>query len=564
MSESVAAKGPFEPDLSTLTPKQFEDLVFLLAHAEEPRVVPVRAKDQGLDARLPAGRGRTTARGWQAKRHAEIKWANCRESIRSALAFWRPPRITFAFAIDLSTNDQEKFRTELVEGFPQIQLDFWGATEIKRRMREGQAGLRAQRHFFPDKESDIEAVLRTIRQGGKLDNADEGLGLIGAVSEAMRADPHFAYGVTQGEVGRQLPDPAGGTVASFESEEDGTAIRVDVSERHPGAAEEHGPEGAIGFATPEAAAAAQAEIERARREGDTAVLEDALVRMNRIPRGLEGVLSESMEAARVELTPLPARQRKRAVEVILETGGLQYAIDLSPIEASEEIERGAAGGFGGIMVTLLSRKGATEPELALRYSAGIGTTLEQLGAVQIILATYARDDLVLRLAEGGGLIARAIPSLEDDPEGIRSLGARAEALGALAELEAWTGRQFSPGGNWEAADLKRLFAAVTLIRRPLIDDAEGFRLHFEMKPEAPLLGAGERHQFVLIDEPAVELFGGQVDLGTRMIHFAEGVVDRVEEESRRVEVVPAEGSEATLRLFAPGETPPLPPRPNAD
>src|SRR5271156_3644227 len=46
---------------------QFEALVFLLARTTDEGVVPVRAKDHGLDARLPDPQGRTL-RGWQAKR----------------------------------------------------------------------------------------------------------------------------------------------------------------------------------------------------------------------------------------------------------------------------------------------------------------------------------------------------------------------------------------------------------------------------------------------------------------------------------------------------------------
>src|SRR5207248_221455 len=122
--------------LDDLIPEQLEALVFLLARAEDPAVVPVRNKDFGLDERLPDHRGRTL-RGWQAKRfRGAIQWAKCRESVERALAFWRPPRITFCFARDLSAQEQRKFQTELAGHYPEVRLDFWGASEMQRRLRD--------------------------------------------------------------------------------------------------------------------------------------------------------------------------------------------------------------------------------------------------------------------------------------------------------------------------------------------------------------------------------------------------------------------------------------------
>lgn len=120
-SVTVSPQGPVDYPLGDLTPDRFESLVFLLARTTDLRVLPVRAHDQGLDARLPGPLGRTR-RGWQAKRYtSQINWGECRESVRRALAFWRPPRITFCFPRDLSAAEQDSLGTELADHFPEVR-----------------------------------------------------------------------------------------------------------------------------------------------------------------------------------------------------------------------------------------------------------------------------------------------------------------------------------------------------------------------------------------------------------------------------------------------------------
>jgi hypothetical protein len=164
------AKAPIEYPLDSLGPDNFEALAFLLARADSPEVVPVRNKDFGLDARLPDNRGRTL-RGWQAKRfRGPIQWGKCRESVDRAMAFWRPPRITFCFANDLSAAEQKKFQTELVDHFPEVRLDFWGKSELQRRLRDTDEGRRAAAWLFSGTETSEEALARAYAVGGPLED----------------------------------------------------------------------------------------------------------------------------------------------------------------------------------------------------------------------------------------------------------------------------------------------------------------------------------------------------------------------------------------------------------
>ena len=170
---TAAPRGPIEYPLGGLSWEQFQSLVFLLARAEDSAVVPVRAKDHGLDARLPNSAG-LTLRGWQAKRYtASINWGECQESARRAVAFWRPPRITFAFPRDLSAGQQKTFRTKLSERFRSVHFDWWGESELQRRMRDTDEGRRAASWLFAHLESDRDEMLRAMAAGGPLSDAGD-------------------------------------------------------------------------------------------------------------------------------------------------------------------------------------------------------------------------------------------------------------------------------------------------------------------------------------------------------------------------------------------------------
>ena len=147
--EPIDPKGPHVYNLQKVEPGDYETLTYLLAHAENSDVVIVRNKDRGLDARLPDPVGHTTLRGWQAKRFAaSIHWPQCQQSLDDAVTFWRPLRVTFVFAHDLSAVDQGAFQTKLAQRHPYVRVDFWSATEVQRRLRDTEEGRRAAVWLF--------------------------------------------------------------------------------------------------------------------------------------------------------------------------------------------------------------------------------------------------------------------------------------------------------------------------------------------------------------------------------------------------------------------------------
>jgi len=157
-------------------------------------VLPVRNQDRGLDVRLPDER-QLTRRGWQAKRFekGKIHWGQCRDSVETAVAFWRPPRITFIFAHELSADEQSKFRTELVERVDlPVVLDYTPEAEIQRWLRDSPEGRQAAAWLFEDSESEAEALRRAYTMGGELRDAAHAAERLAEIQRHLGRDPHLA------------------------------------------------------------------------------------------------------------------------------------------------------------------------------------------------------------------------------------------------------------------------------------------------------------------------------------------------------------------------------------
>jgi hypothetical protein len=233
-------RGPASYPLTELTPDQFEVLAFLLAREEFPGTVHIRQNDYGLDARLPDPDGKTI-RGWQAKRFTgAIAWSQCQDSVRRAIAFWRPVRITFVFPKILSGGEQQQFRQQLIERFPLATLDGWDASEVQARMRDTPGGQRAADWLFSNPEADKEALRRALAVGGELSTAAPAAERIAEVQQFMGRDPHLQFVTIASDEGTPQPAPTDQTIPSMEATIAGRRIRFDASERYPGAAQDAG------------------------------------------------------------------------------------------------------------------------------------------------------------------------------------------------------------------------------------------------------------------------------------------------------------------------------------
>jgi hypothetical protein len=159
-------------DIALLTPEQFEQLVFELAHREEPEVRRLVHPDGGADTFRPASGGRK-AEVWQAKRYPkDINWEECENSLAASIERWQPSRVIFCYPRDLSQRPEQSFEDRLVkhpdaqrEG---VQVGLWNLSELVRRLNQ-HPDLKV-RFFGSEQESVLAGVERAIKSGGQLES----------------------------------------------------------------------------------------------------------------------------------------------------------------------------------------------------------------------------------------------------------------------------------------------------------------------------------------------------------------------------------------------------------
>ena len=557
------ARAPVEYPLDSLGPDEFEALAFLLARAESPEVVPVRNKDFGLDARLPDSRGRTL-RGWQAKRfRGPIQWAKCRESVNRAMAFWRPPRITFCFANDLSAAEQKKFQTELVDHFPEVRLDFWGKSELQRRLRDTDEGKRAAAWLFSGTKTSEEALARAYAVGGPLEDGRQAGERQAVIQRFMDRDPHVHYTTVSRGVGGPETPPAPQTFLSVTLMHGDQEVRYDASARYPGALADLGSQPHLVFTNDDSGKRALEAVERVMREGGSATISSGMgAVMGEVPVGLKGLFPEngvwgeaeiSAEDQTVVAAPPPADPM--GGPMLLRCGDSEVGIMMSTADAPDGWEHAVHGSTGGLQMILMGRQGS-DGKADLRnewsYTRGEGSGREQLLAARIMLAVLERKPLEL-LRPNGDWLARGgvMESLEGEEEWRESLEQQVEFLGYVAEVEAWLGRELFPPADLTDADAKALQAIVSLIRQR---ETSLSWTRMELAPGATRPDNDGPWQFALVQPLHADLFGQRVDVATEFIHIPEGLIDA---SGDNLAVVPVgDIGEGTSRLYHPDEVPP--------
>lgn len=554
---SASAHGPVQYPLIELTPKQFESLVFLLARATDPGVVPVRVKDGGLDARLPSRHGRTL-RGWQAKRFTDgIHWAQCRDSVRRAIAFWRPPHITFCFAHDLSANEQEKFRTELIERFPRVRLDFWPASELQRLIRGTEDGKRAAAWLFENREATFEAVVRATAVGGPLQSARQAAERQAVIQEYMDRDPHVQYTTVSRSTGAPETPPASQTFLSVTLVVAGHEVRFDASERYVGALDDLGGRLHLAFSDDEDGRRARETVERLVREGGTATVSAGLgATMPAIPVGLQGLIPEDglWGEAQLEIgLGAPAAPTVAQQPVLVRAGGTELGVVLTETDAPDGWEGTLGGGAGGVELFFSVRKvngGTIESRLDWRYTRGVGSGLEQLLACQVMAAGLDGQTVELLRPDGPPLASGTFERPDNAEEWRRELAQLETFLGYVVELEAWLGQGLDPPSDPTEEDARALGSIIPLIRRP--ENPITWR-RVELAPGAVPPMSGGPFQFALLQPLFARLFERDVYLGMELLRFPEG---RIEGDGDELAVVPIWGEGiGTSRLHHPDEAP---------
>jgi hypothetical protein len=555
----ASARGPIIYPLYDLTAEQFGKLVFLLARSTDARAVPVREKDHGLDARLPDERGRTV-RGWQAKRFARggIHWGQCRDSVMRALAFWRPPRITFCFAHDLSAGEQESFRTELVARFPQVRLDFWSAEELQRLIRDTDEGQRAAAWLFSNRDASLEEIRKAMAVGGPLESTQQAIERQAVVQQYMDRDPHFRYTIVSRSSGSPETPPAPQTWVSVTLVIGGQEVRIDASERYPGAIQDLGAGVEFAYSDDDEGRRAHEAVERLMRHGGKATVSSGLgARMSEVPVGLQGLVPDEglwgeMEiAASGPVVEAEGPRLPRSMLVCAESA--QIGVTLRDVDSAPGWDVTLAGGVGGLEIFQSSRiaEDGLKMQMDWRYTRGVGSGLEQLLAVQVMLAALRSKQVDLRYPSGAAAVEARFEPPGDAQDWESELEQLEVLLGYVAELEAWLGHELSPPAWPAEQDAQTLSTVIPLIREP---EQQITWQQIDLAPGAKRPDCDGPFAFALLRPLWARLFGSEVYLGMELLHFPEG---RLEGDDDSLAIVPVgDVGAGTRRLHHPEEAPP--------
>ena len=184
--------------LASLSADEFEWLVHAIIQAEQGPDVAVRKlrpPDGGADTLVLRADG-SVRMAVQAKRHNDrINWAKCEQSLRDAMARWRPEQVRFVFSRDFTEAEQGAFQSRIASQAPTVRVEAWTLSDIERHL-DLHPSI-APRFLGPDARSITAAVERAARLGGlTLSTTDD---LLARARELGRfgdeLDPHFVYSV---------------------------------------------------------------------------------------------------------------------------------------------------------------------------------------------------------------------------------------------------------------------------------------------------------------------------------------------------------------------------------
>jgi hypothetical protein len=269
--------------------------------------------DGGADS-LVLGRGDAVDGVFQAKHSPDRTpdWARWERSLDDAVAYWRPPLMTFVVSRDFTRDQQHEFSRRLGQRHPGVDVDALTLTDLERLLDEHQHV--AARFIGPDARDVHRSVARAMTMGGaELETAADLGARAGELADfADELDPRFEY---EQALGRREP---------HWDEDPYMSVVEETSERryvHTAAfvrAEAEVPPVLIAFTDDEAGRAAREHAREELARGRVAVL-DRGVRLifPDAPRLVREMAEEDVTMYRGVLSPGPSVE----VDVALETAG---------------------------------------------------------------------------------------------------------------------------------------------------------------------------------------------------------------------------------------------------
>ena len=500
-----------------MPPDQFEQLVFELAHREDPEVRRLVHPDGGADTLRPVAEERASE-VWQAKRYPDtINWKECEDSLDSSIDRWKPSKVTFVFARDLSQQLEKSFQTRLVERDKAqqagAQVGMWNLSELVRRLNEHE-DLKV-RFFGREQEDVLVRMERTMAAGGRLESGGDLVERARTLSEfAEQQDADFTYAITSSSP--TAPAPNWDELPYLVMEVGGERSKVNVATWPREGAQVEPP--AFFFTDDEVGQSARMEAVRSLAHGEEAVVTQGAGLRLQAPQAMRDLVPDSsaLTGGTVRLRP----SEPVSLELVVETheGRLVRQLDMRPVPPRPGASAAFAGIGGGVLVevnfTLLE-----EPTISanLTFSARFGRDArENAEAAELLYGFHTHERITLRsrtfFPEAGELSGR-YDDLRQNAELERMEWMR-RFYADLAFIEERLGVQLPQPDQMTVDDINAVGTAAEVLRTGEGSATFGQAERFVQNPsEIPRQPEELRKQGAVRRMVSYPIFGEEVELG---------------------------------------------------
>jgi hypothetical protein len=372
---------------------------------------------------------------------------------------------------------------------------------------------------------------RGAGRAGELQSVDQAVERVRAVGEYLDGDAFFFYRLTHYPEGAG-PPLSPGTMISVEYPEEGRVVRIDAVPRDAEAAERYPARMQVAIAGPDAE-----RLEQARLRGEILHLKrGAEVTFQSLPPAFAHDVGRPVDAElRIDFTPDPWTAEFRAIAVAHEES---LRVTMEPIVASGDWDRSYEGRFGGLKISLLTRfeEGREAVSVTWTHSSDASPARHQLAALRFLALMHEEGEFVMcECEEGQRLLTGPNRSADIDPR----LPALISLLTDVVAIEDWIGADLRVAAEISAEEIEmiaRVAQAVRAGKTPFL--GKSFELVGDVEA-LPLIEGGKDME--IGEEWVVEIFGQEVVLGRRSVHFRPLEVRRgelVEPGRQEVEIDP--------------------------
>jgi hypothetical protein len=514
--------GPTERDallrrrIAVIPPDQFEQLVFELAHREDPEVRRLVHPDGGADTLRPVAQDRASE-VWQAKRYPkDINWKECEDSLDSSIDRFSPSTVTFVFPRDLSQQLEQSFQTRLIErekaAQAGVRVGLWNLSELVRRLAQHE-DLKV-RFFGREQEGVLVRMERAMAAGGRLESGGDLVERARTLSEfADQQDVDFTYAITSSSP--TAPAPNWEELPYLVMEIGGERSKVNVATWAREGAQVDLP--AFFFTDDEAGQRARMDAVRSLARGEAAVVtQGARLRLH-APQAMRDLVPDASALTGGTVRLPPSDPVSLELEVQTAEGRLVRELEMRPVPPRPGVTLAFAGFSGAVLVevnfTLLE-----EPTVSanLTFSAHFGSDVrENAEAAELLHGFYTHEQVTLRsrtfFPEAGELSGR-YEDLRQDTELERMEWMRC-FYADLAFIEERLGIELPQPDQMTVDDINAVGTAAEVLRTgegtATFSQAEGF---VRNPSEIPRLAEEFRKRAVrrMVSYP---IFGQEVELG---------------------------------------------------